>query len=165
MRDAPQNMTMVWTQRFALWYGVWLIIAGWSLTNAFVGMPAAALAAWVGMILLPPKGRRLLLLRVARYAVGFVWQSVAAGVDVAWRVFLPNMPLCPGIVRVAPKLPEGPARLLFRDLASLQPGSLACGVDEDGYLLFHCLDTREHVEGALYRAQDELVNLWMEENA
>jgi multisubunit Na+/H+ antiporter MnhE subunit len=73
------------------------------------------------------------------------------------------MPLHPGIVRVAPRLPEGEGRLLFRGLASLQPGSLACGADGEGFLLFHCLDTRDDVEGALSRAQDELVKLWGEE--
>jgi multicomponent Na+:H+ antiporter subunit E len=149
--------------RFALCYGVWLVLAGWSPWNAGVGIPAAALAAWAGMVLLPPGGRRIALLRVARYAAGFVWQSVVAGVDVAWRVFQPRMPLCPGIVRVTPRLPAGSSRLLFRAIASLQPGSLACGVDEEGFLLFHCLDTREDVEGALSRAQDELAELWKEE--
>jgi multicomponent Na+:H+ antiporter subunit E len=149
----------------ALWYGVWVVVAGWSPWNAVVGIPTAALAAWVGLILLPPGGRRLALLRVARYAVGFLWQSVVAGVDVAWRVCQPRMNLQPGIVRVAPRLPEGSARLMFRGLASLQPGSLACGVDEEGYLLFHCLDTRQDVEGALLRAQDDLSKLWQEETA
>lgn len=155
-------MMRVWLPRFALWYGVWLFMAGWSPWNAVIGIPAAALAAWAGMILLPPGGRRLAILRVVRYAAGFVWQSVVAGVDVAWRVFQPRMPLCPGIVRVAPRLPAGPGRLLFRGIASLQPGSLGCGVDEEGYLLFHCLDTREDVEGTLSRAQDELADLWQE---
>lgn len=151
--------------RFALCYGVWLVLAGWSPWNAGVGIPAAALATWVGMVLLPPGGRRLALLRVLRYAVGFVWQSVAGGIDVAWRVFQPRMPLHPGIVKVAPRIPAGPERLLFRAIASLQPGSLACGVDEEGSLLFHCLDTRGDVEGALCRAQDELAKLWKEDPA
>lgn len=162
MRNASEIISWGWVTRFALWYGIWLVIAGWSPPNAMVGIPAAALATWAGMVLTPPGKRRLSLPRVAKYAARFVWQSVVAGVDVAWRVFLPKMPLHPGIVRVAPKLPEGPPRLLFRGIASLQPGSLACGVDEDGYLLFHCLDTRQDVEGALLLAQDELVKLWEE---
>jgi multicomponent Na+:H+ antiporter subunit E len=148
-----------------LWYGVWLVLAGWSPWNAGIGIPAAALAAWAGGVLLPPVGRRLAIPRVLRFAAGFLWQSVAAGVDVAWRVFQPRMPLHPGIVRVAPRLPAGPGRLLFRGLASLQPGSLACGVDEEGYLLFHCLDTREDVKGELSRMQDEFAELWKEEQA
>jgi multicomponent Na+:H+ antiporter subunit E len=162
MRAASIIMLRVWITRFVLWYGVWLILAGWSSWNAVVGIPAAALATWAGMILLPA-GRRWNFLCVFRYAVGFVWQSVVAGVDVAWRVFQPRMPLHPGIVRVAPRIPAGSGRLLFRAIASLQPGSLACGVDDEGYLLFHCLDTREDVEGVLSRAQDELAKLWQEE--
>jgi multicomponent Na+:H+ antiporter subunit E len=165
MRDASKIMTMAWMSRFVMWYGVWLVLAGWSPWNAVVGLAAAALAAWACVILLPPAGRRLSIPRVLRYAVGFVWQSVAGGIDVAWRVFQPRMPLHPGIVKVAPRLPAGPGRLLFQGMASLPPGSLACGVDEDGYLLFHCLDTREDVEGALCRAQDELAELWKEDPA
>jgi multicomponent Na+:H+ antiporter subunit E len=158
-------MTRVWLWRFASGYGIWLVLAGWSPWNAVVGIAAAALATWAGVVLLPPAAGRLPVLRVARVAAVFLWQSVAAGVDVAWRVFQPAMPLRPGIVKVAPRLPAGPGRLLFRGLASLQPGSLACGVDEDGYLLFHCLDTREDVEGALSRLQDEIAGWWKEEPA
>jgi multicomponent Na+:H+ antiporter subunit E len=163
MRDASGIMKNAWIPRFLLWFGIWLVMAGWSPWNAVVGVAAAALAAWAGGILLPPAGRRLSLVRVSRFAAGFVWQSVAGGVDVAWRVFQPKMPLRPGIVRVAPRLAAGTPRLLFRGLASLQPGSLACGVDDEGYLLFHCLDTREDVEGALSRMQDEFAGLWKED--
>lgn len=153
---------MAWVVRLAACYGLWLVLAGWSPVNAVAGLPAAALAAWAGAKLLPPSGRRLVILRLPRFAGRFLWQSVAAGVDVAWRVFQPRMPLRPGIVKVAPTLPTGPGRLLFRGIASLQPGSLACGVDEDGFLLFHCLDTREDMAAGLARAQDELAALWEE---
>lgn len=152
-------------RRFVLWYGIWLVLAGWSPWNAVIGVAAAALATRVSVILLPAPGRPLSVPRVARYAAVFLWRSVVAGVDVAWRVLRPEMSLHPGIVKVAPRLPEGSASLLFRGLASLQPGSLACGVDADGYLLFHCLDTREDGAGALARAQDEFAELWKEDRA
>lgn len=148
----------------AVWYGGWLMIAGWSPANAAVGVPAAALAAWAGVVLITP-ALPLKPLRVLRYAAVFIWRSVAGGVDVAWRVFKPGMPLHPGIVKVAPRLPDGLPRLLFRALASLQPGSLACGVDAEGNLLFHCLDTRDDVVGALSQAQNELAELWKENQA
>lgn len=149
--------------RAMLWYGLWLILAGWSPVNAVVGIPAAVIAAWAGMKLLPPAGRRVAVLRLPRFAAGFLWQSVVAGVDVAWRVFRPRMPLHPGIVKVAPTLPDGTPRLVFRAVASLQPGTLACGVDEEGNLLFHCLDTRGEAAAELARAQDELAALWKED--
>jgi len=131
--------------------------------DAMVGIPVAVLATWVGMILLPPSGRRFAPLRLLRYAAGFVGQSVVAGVDVARRVFRRDMALHPGIVRVSPKLTEETDRLFFRGVASLQPGSLACGVDEEGFLLFHCLDTREDVVAALERGQDALAAVWKED--
>lgn len=165
MRDASGIMPTKWMTHLVVWYGVWLIMAGWSPSNAAAGVPAAALAAWAGVILLPGDGRRLAPLRVARFALGFLWQSVTAGVDVAWRVFQPKMPLQPGIVKVAPRLPDGLPRLLFRGIASLQPGSLACGVDVDGNLMFHCLDTRDDVQGALSQTEDELAKMWKENQA
>jgi len=164
MRDACDRMTKGWLLRFVMGYGLWLVLAGWSRLDALAGIPAAALAAWASVALRPPTVR-LKPFRLLRYAAVFIWQSVAAGVDVAWRVFLPRMPLHPGIVKVAPRLPVGTSRLLFRSLASLQPGSLACGVDGEGNLLFHCLDTREDVAGALSRAQDEFAELWKEDVA
>lgn len=165
VRNASKIKLCEASKRFAFCYGVWMVIAGWSPSYVLAGIPAAAVATWAGMILLPSGERRLSLLRVARYAAGFVWQSVAAGFDVAWRVFQPNMHLHPGIVKVPTRLPEGTTCLLFRGIASLQPGSLACGVDAEGYLLFHCLDTREDAVGALITAQDELAGLWKEELA
>lgn len=157
-------MTKGWLLRFVMGYGLWLVLAGWSRSDALAGIPAAALAAWASVVLLPPTVR-LKPIRVVRYAAVFIWQSVAAGVDVARRVLRPDMSLHPGIVKVAPRFPAGSARLLFRGLASLQPGSLACGVDDEGNLLFHCLDTREDVVGALSQAQDEFAELWKEEQA
>jgi multicomponent Na+:H+ antiporter subunit E len=164
MRDACDRMTKGWPPRFVMGCGLWLVLAGWSPSDILAGIPAAALAAWASVVLLPP-APRLKPLRVLHYAAVFIWQSVAAGMDVALRVFRPNMSLHPGIVKVAPRLPPGSARLLFRGLASLQPGSLACGVDEDGNLLFHCLDTRGDAAGALSRMQDEFGKLWKEDQA
>jgi multicomponent Na+:H+ antiporter subunit E len=164
MRDACEGMIKCCLLRFATGFGLWLVLAGWSPANAVVGIPAAAVAAWASAVLLPC-GMRLRPLRVLRYAAAFIWQSVAAGVDVARRVLRPDMSLYPGIVKVAPRIPAGTARLMFSGLASLQPGSLACGVDDEGNLLYHCLDTREDVAGALSRAQDEFEKLWKEDVA
>jgi multicomponent Na+:H+ antiporter subunit E len=160
--DASRIMRWEWMPRYAGMYGIWLVVAGWSLSHAAVGIPAAGLAAWSSVVLLPPGGGRVVLRRLPGFALRFLWQSVAAGVDVAWRVFQPRMRLQPGIVRVSLRLPAGPGRSLFRGLASLQPGSLACGVDRNGDLLFHCLDTREDMEGALSRSEMELLKLWEE---
>jgi multicomponent Na+:H+ antiporter subunit E len=164
MRDACDRMTKGWLPRFVMGYGLWLVLAGWSPSDLVAGIPAAALAAWASVVLLPPKAR-LKPLRVLRYAAAFIWQSVAAGVDVAWRVFQPRMPLQPGIVKITPRFPAGVTRLWFCGLASLQPGSLPCGVDDEGNLLVHCLDTRQDVAGMLSRAQDDLEKLWTEDEA
>lgn len=159
MRDASGNQIITRVVSFFCWYGVWLVFAGGSGSNAVVGIPAAVLAAWVNMILFPTTRQRFSLTRMARYSVDFLWQTAIAGVDVAWRVFHPKIPLRPGIVRLVPQIPVGTRRSLFCGLASLQPGSLACGVDDEGNLLFHCLDTTGDGERALMRAQAEFVKM------
>ena len=63
-----------------------------------------------------------------------------AGVDVARRALDPRLPLRPGFVTYAPRLPPGSARDGFCALASLMPGTLPVGTNEDGTLLVHCLD-------------------------
>ncbi len=150
-------------RRFTACYGLWLVLAGWSPVNGWGGVPVAALAAWASVMLLPSAGRRLALLRLPEYVVRFLWQSVVAGVDVAWRACRKDMALHPGVVKVAPQLADDTRRLVFRGVASLQPGSLACGVDDEGFLLFHCLDTRGDVVAALNRAQEDVGALWKED--
>jgi multicomponent Na+:H+ antiporter subunit E len=63
-----------------------------------------------------------------------------AGVDVARRALDPRLPLRPGFVTYAPRLPPGGARDAFCALASLMPGTLPADTNEDGTLLVHCLD-------------------------
>jgi multicomponent Na+:H+ antiporter subunit E len=162
VRDASEIGRWGWLRRFAGFYGFWVVLIGVAPLDLAVGIPAAGLATWSSVVLLPPGGGRVVLRRLPGFALRFLWQSVAAGVDVAWRVFQPRMRLQPGIVRVSLRLPAGPGRSLFRGLASLQPGSLVCGVDRNGDLLFHCLDTREDMEGALSRSEMELLKLWEE---
>jgi multicomponent Na+:H+ antiporter subunit E len=75
----------------------------------------------------------------------FAWQSVVAGIDVAWRALDPRLPLRPGFVVYPIRLQPSPARNAFLTLASLLPGTLPTGLDENGALLVHCLDVGQPV--------------------
>jgi multicomponent Na+:H+ antiporter subunit E len=92
----------------------------------------------------------------------FIWGSIVAGVDVAWRAFHPRLPLRPGFVTYACRIPAGTVRDLFLAMTSLMPGSLPTDVDERGVLLMHSLDTEQPLadqmadnEARLLRALEE----------
>jgi multicomponent Na+:H+ antiporter subunit E len=78
----------------------------------------------------------------------FLCQSVVAGVDVARRALDPRLPLNPGFVLYAVRLPPGPRRNTFTALMSLLPGTVPTGSAEGG-LLIHCLDVGQPVAAQL----------------
>jgi multicomponent Na+:H+ antiporter subunit E len=146
----------------------WLVLVGLPVTergeamlpkalpDLVAGALVAALAAWLSLRLLPPGTVRVRPAGLARLAVHFVRQSFVAGVDVARRAFSPRLPLLPGFVEHKIRLPAGPARDAFTALSSLLPGTVPVRADEDGTVLYHCLDTRQPVAAQLARDEGVL---------
>ncbi|WP_431272517.1 Na+/H+ antiporter subunit E [Dankookia sp. P2] len=120
--------------------GLWLVLAGPGAAGLLVGLPAAALAAWTSLRLLPPAGRGLRPWPALRLAGEVMRASVTAGLDIAFRALDPRGRVRPCEVAVPLRLPPGPARDGFRLLASLQPGTLPAGLDAEGRLVVHALD-------------------------
>jgi multicomponent Na+:H+ antiporter subunit E len=143
--------------RAVLFLVLWLVLAGLHVGDLPAAVVAVAAATWASLRLLPPGGRGLSPLGIARLALRFPWQSIVAGVDVARRAFDPKLPLRPGFVTYAPRLPAGLARDAFCAVASLMPGTLPVDTSDDGTLLVHCLDVDQPVaaqmakEEALFR--------------
>ena len=138
----------------AVWRGtgfllLWLLLAGAHLSDLLAALAAVVAATWVSLSLLPPSAWRLSPLGIALLALRFPGQSVAAGVDVAWRALQPDMRLRPGFVTFRPRLAPGMAREAFCALNSLQPGTLPAGTDAAGALLIHCLDVGRPVSTQL----------------
>ena len=125
--------------RAAGFFGFWLILTGFSLANAAVGVLAAAVATRASLILLPPGQWRPQPLLFFQMGLRFLYQSVSAGIDVAWRALDPRLALEPGFVLFQPRLPPGPARNAFCAMTTLLPGTLPCGGDASGDLVIHCL--------------------------
>lgn len=125
--------------------GLWVVLFGVHGADLAVGLVTAMAATWASLRLLPPASHRPHPAVLARLALRFLWQSVAAGVDVARRALDPRLPLRPGFVTVPMGLPPGPGRQAFRLLSSLQPGTLPLGPDENDRLTVHCLDIEQPV--------------------
>jgi multicomponent Na+:H+ antiporter subunit E len=123
----------------------WVIIAGTNPADLLAGVLAAIIATGVSLRLLPPKTIRLRPIALAKLVLRFLYQSIYAGVDVAWRALDPRLPLQPGYVIYRSRLPPGTMRNAFCTMTSLLPGTLPSGTDESGGLIVHCLDETQPV--------------------
>lgn len=140
-------------RRFAGYLVLWLILIGYSLADFAVGVLAAVCATFVSIMLLPVSGQEFSFAALARLAIRLPWQSLVAGADVARRALDPRLPLQPGFITYATRLPSGPGRDAFCALTSLQPGTLPVRSGQAGDLLIHCLDTRQPVASQLAREE------------
>ena len=123
----------------------WVIVAGFRGTDLMVGVLAALVTTWVSLRLLPPGRWQFRPIKLTKYALRFLQQSVAAGLDVAWRALDPRMPLRPGFVVYRTQLSDGTTLDAFCTVSSLLPGTLPSGRDVSGGLAIHCLDVTQPV--------------------
>jgi multicomponent Na+:H+ antiporter subunit E len=127
-------------------FGLWLVLgSGTAPADLAVGAMAASLGVWASLRLLPPARGGLRPGAALRLVGEILRASVAGGLDIARRVFDPALPIRPGDVVVPLALPPGTARDAFRLLLSLQPGTLPTGLDSEGRLVLHALDTAQPV--------------------
>lgn len=134
--------------RFALFLGLWLVLAG-GVSGLGFGLLAAALATWASLRLMPGRMRAPDAMAALRLIARTALQTLLAGTDIARRAFAPSLPLQPGLITHATQLSEGLPRDGFTALASLAPGALPAGEDEPGTLVVHALDTRMPVAADL----------------
>jgi multicomponent Na+:H+ antiporter subunit E len=142
------NLTRAAVWRAAWFLAFWLVLAGADLADLFAAAAAVVAATWISLHLLPPSGSRRSPVAMGRLALRFLRQSVVAGVDVARRALDPRLPLRPGFVTYPVRFPPGTPRNTFATFTSLLPGTVPAGED-DGQLVYHCLDVGEPVVAQL----------------
>ncbi len=141
--DSPLRVALA---RAALLFGFWIILMPSAKPGDLaVGAFTAAAATWLSLRLLPPAAGGLRFGPLLALLPRFLWQSVLAGFDVARRVFDPRLPLRTGLVKCPLGFPPGLTRNTFATITSLLPGTLPLGDDEDGVLVYHCLDIGQPV--------------------
>jgi multicomponent Na+:H+ antiporter subunit E len=131
--------------RVAGFFGFWLVLTGADAADLAAGSIAAVAATWASLRLMPAQQWRLHPIKLARLVLHFLYQSIAAGTDVAWRALDPRLPLRPGLVVYQARLPPGTKRDAFCAIMSLLPGTLPCGPAEGDGLTIHCLDVTQPV--------------------
>ena len=92
------------------------------------------------------------------YFFVFGWYAVKGGIDVAYRVLHPAMPIKPGIVRVKSVLRTSTGRTALANSITLTPGTLTMDVTDEGVFYIHwlnvsTLDDEEAAEKILRRLE------------
>ena len=126
-------------------FGFWLVLTGADAGDLAAGLVAAVAATWASLRLMPAQPWNLRPIKLAKFALHFLRQSIAAGIDVAWRALDPQLRLQPGFVVYPAQLPPGTTREAFCAIMSLMPGTLPCGTTKDNALTIHCLDVTQPV--------------------
>jgi multicomponent Na+:H+ antiporter subunit E len=73
------------------------------------------------------------------YIFVFSWYVLRGGLDVAWRVLHPAMPIRPGVVRMKSTLETATGRTALANSITLTPGTLTLDVTDDGVFYVHWL--------------------------
>lgn len=148
--------------RAALFAALWWALnegdnAAWTL-----GAPVVALATLLSVAILPRLGWRFSLPGLLRFALYFLRESLLSSVDVASRVFRPQMPLQPGLLRYPLRLPAGSSRVLLAGVTSLLPGTFCANLEGDE-LVIHALDTAMPIYDSLRRIEARIAAIYQHE--
>src|SRR5258708_24607736 len=150
--DGPGTLASA-ISRAAGFFGFWLVLTGADAGDLAAGLVAAIAATWASLRLMPAQEWNLYPIRLGKFVLHFLRQSIVAGIDVAQRALDPRLPLRPGFVVYQARLPPGTKRDAFCAIMSFLPGTLPCGPAEDNGLTIHCLDLTQPVAEQL--AADE----------
>ena len=82
--------------------------------------------------------------RMLLYAPWLAWQVLLSGLEVAWLVLHPKMPISPCVVRFDTPLPHELARLTLANSITLTPGTVTLDVEGDTFVV-HALTTSSAV--------------------
>lgn len=148
MADAsgvPVSRTRTAISRGVALFGLWIVLMQSAKPfDLLVGALATCIATYVSLQLLPPAAGRVRFLRLVALLPRFLWQSLRAGLDVAYRAFAPGLPLRTGFIEYRTGFPRGQARNNFATITSLMPGTVPSG-DGPDTIEFHCLDVEQPV--------------------
>ena len=131
--------------RGAGFFCFWLVLTDADTSDLAAGVAAAVAATWASLRLMPVQQWSLRPIKLVKFVLHFLRQSIVAGVDVAQRALDPRLRLRPGFVVYQAHLPPGTARDAFCAIVSLLPGTLPCGPAEGNGLTVHCLDVTQPV--------------------
>jgi multicomponent Na+:H+ antiporter subunit E len=109
---------------------LWFVLTAGEPSSWLIGAPVVIACAAAVAVLVPRARVRISPWAVARFLPFFVWRSLAGGLDVAHRALGRTLAIAPDLVTYRLRLPgDGPARVVFVNVLSLLPGTLAADLD------------------------------------
>ncbi len=157
---------------FLVLLAFWLLLSA-RLNPVFLamGVGSAALIAWlthplVDKVLGPELGPRVLLRRAWHYVVYLVWlvgRIVPAGVQVAYHVLHPRLPIDPGVLRFRTTLHSPVARTMLANSITLVPGTMTIEVDGDEFAV-HAFIPSAADDLASAKLQNRIADIFLEEH-
>ena len=138
------------TLRALLFTGLWWGLTEGAVNSWTVGIPAVIGATLASYSLRSKRTSRWNLKGMILFAGFFVFESLRAGLDVAWRALTLN--IAPQIIQYESSLPDEKALTLFCATVSLLPGTLTTEIRERT-LMIHTLDSRQPVREELRRLE------------
>lgn len=156
MAPVPDSARRTALLRGAAFFALWLVlIQSLKAGDIAFGAGVAVTATWVSLRLSPPSTGCVRFSSLLLLMPHLLWQSVRSGVDVARRALSVRVLLQPGTVRCPLGFPPGQARNTFATITSMLPGTVPCD-EEDGELVYHCLDTSQPVVEQLWEEERRL---------
>ena len=128
-RNLPRRSVPYVLACAVLW---WVLTAG-DPASWILGVPVVVLSAVAAVVVAPPARVRVSPSAIAAFLPFFVWHSLSGGFDVARRALSWRLDIQPDLVTYQlRRLPlEGPPRVVFLNILSLLPGTLAADVSGD----------------------------------
>jgi multicomponent Na+:H+ antiporter subunit E len=134
--------------RAALFAFLWWILVGLDAEAWLIGIPVILSATFVSLVIAPELGWRVRPIRAILFFGYFIWSALRGGIDVTSRAFRPSLPIKPGFITHYFRLPNSSSRVFLTDVASLLPGTLSAGLEDD-CLVIHVLDLDLPVEQSM----------------
>lgn len=143
--------------RLVLFALLWWILAAGDTASWTLGAPLVMVSATMSLVLSKPTPWSAW--GALGFAPFFLWRSLRAGVDVAWRACVPSLPIAPAILTYRLRLPPGRARLFMTAVVSLLPGTLSAEVVRHR-LCVHVLDRRSDAVSDLARLEEKVAQMF-----
>lgn len=152
-------------KRILLFALLWWILTGGNPASWGVGIPAVLATTYISLRLSRKIFFSLDYFSLLRFIPVFLWQSLRAGIDVARRVFQPQLPISPGLVEIPTRLlPESPAHTLLVKVINLLPGTLVVRIHYHR-LTLHLLDIRTPILAEIQVLESRIAALFRLEDA
>lgn len=145
--------------RFLVLFLLWWVISEGDTGGLWFGAVAAVLVAWFSTRFFPGGGYRIRWRALPGFALFFLVESVAAGVDVAARLLRPSLPIQPGEIALTTRLPGGAPHWLLANTLSLLPGTLSVSLRGD-VLVLHGLDLRMDIKASVRKVEARIARLF-----